>query len=336
MQPKGHLMVPQNRDGRAFDIIRPMNKMAAIDLGSNTIRILVAEKNGKGFDPVYSAQTITRLGERLHETGYLATDAIDRTATGVSNLVEGAKKATGNFRLTIFGAHAARSASNINLLDEKLQKAVGVGITLISWEDEAKYALKGVRMVIGEQVKRFVLFDIGGGSTEYILGDENGATRSYGANLGVVRLSETYLTKNPVDEKEYNHMNEEVTATVNKAFDELGADNVETIVGTAGTVTSLAAIAQNIREYDPEKINNYRLTKDKIGEIRSSLFAMTIEERSKIPALQHGREDLIVPGVAIIEATLARAGVDSILVTDSGLREGLMASLFEKENNREA
>lgn len=308
-----------------------MEKISAVDLGTNTIRILVAQKSGKGYETVFSSQIITRLGEGMSQTCKLGKSAMERTAAGISSLVKEAKEKCGPFSLHIFGAHACRKAKNIDQFNEIVARATGVSITVISWEDEARYALAGARMGVGDDVKRFILFDIGGGSTEYIL-SENGETKGvYGTDLGVIRLSERFITRHPVDEEEYKTLKTHVVATLSSVFDNIGAQTGETIVGTAGTVTSLAAIAQDMKEYDYRKINNYRLTKEKLGEIKDRLFAMTIKERSQIEVLQNGREDLIVPGIAIIESTLDKAGADSMIVSDFGLREGLIASLFEKE-----
>ena len=310
-----------------------MKNVAAIDLGTNTIRILVAQKDGAGYKTLFSSQIITRLGEGLHETGFLTKEAMERTANGVSGMVDEASRMCGPFSLKIFGAHACRKAKNIDQLSEIVKKATGAIITVLSWEDEASFALAGVRMVVGNDIKRFILFDIGGGSTEYILSDNNITSGAFGTDLGVIRLSEKFTTHHPVNADEYKALMVEVSNTVSLAFDNIGANGNEAIIGTAGTVTSLAAIAQNMQKYDYKKINNYRLTKEKIGEMKDRLFAMSIEERSEIEVLQDGREDLIVPGIAIIEATLNRAGADSMVVSDFGLREGLVMSLFEKDEN---
>ena len=258
---------------------------------------------------------------------------MERTANGVARMVKEASAICGPFSLTIFGAHACRKAKNIDQLSEIVKKATGAKITVLSWEDEASYALAGTRLAVGDDIKRFILFDIGGGSTEYILSDNNITSGAFGTDLGVIRLSEKFITHHPVDADEYKALMVEVSDTVSLAFDNIGAKGNETIIGTAGTVTSLAAIAQNMQKYDYKKINNYRLTIEKIGEMKDRLFSMSIEERSEIEVLQDGREDLIVPGIAIIEATLNGAGADSMVVSDFGLREGLVMSFFEKDEN---
>lgn len=306
-----------------------MSRVAAIDLGTNTVRIIVAEPEGKGYTNLFSDQVITRLGEGLHVSGKLKPEAMKRTCDGVAELLKRASFLK-PFTLRISATSAARDAANTDELDRRIHQAAGVGLDVISWENEARFSLAGARLAIGD-IERFILFDIGGGSTEYILSVNGAPAGSCGTNLGVVRLAETYITQSPVLDAEYDAMVEEIEKEVNRAFTQIGARRGEVMVGTAGTVTSLAAIALDMVEYSPSKINNYKLTADKIEELRKKLSVMTIEERSRIPALKGGREDLIIPGVAIIQSTLKRAGRDHLLVSDYGLREGLVLDILRAE-----
>lgn len=307
-----------------------MKRIAAIDLGTNTVRILVAEANGEGFyHALYSDQVITRLGQGLHKTGRLEPEAMRRTCQGVARLLENARPFT-PFAIHIAATSAGREAKNTATLDAMIREATGSGIDVIGWGEEARLALKGARLAVGRDAGDIILFDIGGGSTEYILGHDGAVGGACGTNLGVVRLAETYIAHHPVKEAEYERMREEVAAAVADAFARLGASGAEAIVGTAGTVTSLAAIALNLMEYSPAMINNFRLTREAVELIGKKLFAMTIEERSRIPALSGGREDLIVPGVAITLETMEQGGKDYITVSDYGLREGLTLELLEK------
>ncbi|MBI5816319.1 MAG: Ppx/GppA family phosphatase [Nitrospinae bacterium] len=303
-----------------------MTRAAAVDLGTNTVRMLVAERAGNGFSQVYSGQVITRLGERLHVTGKLDPKAIKRTVDGVAGLLREAERFR-PFELTIAATSAARDASNTAELDALLQKTAGVSLTVIPWEEEAHLALTGAALAVGKEDGRFILFDVGGGSTEYILAEEGRAAASYGTNLGVVRLAETYITKHPVEDAEYCRLVDEVETTVDMVFNNLPVRDV-TLVGTAGTITSIAAMDMNMVEYDPVRINGYKLTADAVESLRNKICSMTLEERSRIPSLKNGREDLIVPGFAILLATMQAAGADHIIVSDYGLREGLVMKML--------
>ncbi|VAX21804.1 Exopolyphosphatase [hydrothermal vent metagenome] len=309
-----------------------MNRIAAIDLGTNTVRIMVAEPAGeKMFKNIFSDQIITRLGEGLHVTGNLSHEAIVRTCDGIATLAERAGKYS-PFELSIYATSAAREASNTAELDEIIQKKTGVKLNVISWKEEARLSLKGAKLSTGD-IGKMILFDIGGGSTEYILSSGKAHASAHGTNLGVVRLAETYITKNPVDQWEYVHMVKEIKATVAEAFNRMDVAGNETLVGTAGTVTSLAAIAMELDEYDPDKIKNYKLSYNMVENMRKKFSAMTCKERGNIKYLAGGREDLIIPGIAIILATMEQANADHILVSDYGLREGLILDIFDKRAN---
>jgi exopolyphosphatase/guanosine-5'-triphosphate,3'-diphosphate pyrophosphatase len=304
-----------------------MKRAASLDLGTNTIRLLVADRSESGFIPLYSGQVITRLGEDLHVTGRLGGEAMKRTIDGILYMLAQAQGLV-PFKLVIAATSAVREAQNRAEFADMVKKATGTALTIIPWDEEARLSLLGVSLVLKGEGGRFILFDVGGGSTEYIMSEGCKVVASSGTNLGVVRLAETYITKHPVDDYEYAQMGSEVDSTVDRAMTELGVAGQETIVGTAGTVTSMAAIALGLLDYDPERINNCVLTAEKVESLRVQVSAMTIEERSKIPFLKGGREDLIIPGFAIVQSTMRRAHAQSMIVSDYGLREGLMAEIL--------
>jgi len=306
-----------------------MSRIAAIDLGANTVRIIVAEPDGEHFSILYSDQVITRLSAGLGRNMKLDHAAMKRTVNGVSALLKNAESFL-PFSLVIAAASAGRNASNSNELDVKLRAVVGHGLKVITWETEARLALKGARMVMKEESEAgFILFDIGGGSTEFIHSKRRGKGAAVGTDLGVVRLSETYLGSHPVIEYEYRRMADEIEAKVDQAFTRLAPDGKETIVGTAGTVTSLAAMDLELDEYNSAMINHHKLTLKVVEAMRLKLSMMTIDQMSRIGPLKGGREDLIIPGTTLVEAVMRRAGVDHIVVSDFGLREGLILEMLE-------
>ena len=306
-----------------------MTRIAAIDLGANTVRIIVAEPDGDPFATLYSDQIITRLSEGLGKNGKLSAQAMKRTVAGVATLLKRAKSFR-PFSLVIAAASAGRDAANAHDLDDLLHRATGHGLTIIRWESEARLALKGARLAIRGD-RDFVLFDIGGGSTEFIhhKGGGNAPPDMVGTDLGVVRLSETYLTSNPVIDYEYRRLYAEVEKKVDEVFGKLKLPEGTAIVGTAGTVTSLAAMDLELEEYNPGMINNHKLAWKKLDAMRLRLGAMTTKDMSRIGPLKGGREDLIMAGIAIVQAVMKRAGVDHIIVSDYGLREGLALEILE-------
>ncbi len=309
-----------------------MNRVAAIDLGTNTIRILVVKPNQAGYDTLYSDQRITRLGENLENSGFLDQKAMERTTKAIVEMLENTKKFAPT-RLRIAATSAGRTAQNTAELAVMIQQATGYCLEVIPWIDEARLSMLGVQSHLDKAIGDFILFDIGGGSTEYISSTNGTVASSAGTNLGVVRLTEKYITKHPVDNDEYKAMQQEVETTVEQAFNKLGEKSyksIRSLVGTAGTVTSLAAIDLGLVEYSAQLVNNHVLTSEIIDRMKNKLFAMELHERGKIPCLEGGREDLIVAGFAIIESTMKLAGLDRIYVSDYGLREGLIIDMLYK------
>jgi len=310
-----------------------MSRVAAMDLGTNTVRLAVVEYDGERARPLFSGQVITRLGQNLHKDGKLSDMAMRRTTEGIASLLHDAEQFA-PFRISIVITSAGREASNTQTLNEMVHAATGHEIRVISGEEEARLSLRGARLVTGDGVDDFVLLDIGGGSTEYVLSRNGALAGAHSTDLGVVRLAETYLSKHPVIEQEYNRMCGEIGRSVAKAFGIIGARGDETLVGTAGTVTSLAAIDLNMVEYSPARINNHKLRAEAVERMHARLSKMTLEERGSIPSLDKGREDLIIPGIAIVRESLKRSGNDFLIVSDYGLREGMIMEMVEDETSR--
>ena len=175
---------------------------------------------------------------------------------------------------------------------------------------------------------RAIIFDIGGGSTEYIFTEDKKLVNSVGTDLGVVHLSERYITKDPVDEEELKALEKAIADKIKNVKDEINSSflipHSALLIGTAGTVTTLAALDLNLYPYDPKKINGYILKFENVKKLLDRLKKMPLKERRNIPALEKGREDLIIPGAVIVIKTMEIFGFDSMVVSDYGLREGII------------
>jgi exopolyphosphatase/guanosine-5'-triphosphate,3'-diphosphate pyrophosphatase len=300
---------------------------AVMDIGSNTIRLLVADATGDGYRELHSSQAITRLAQRAHENGVLLDEAMDRTMDGARTLVEGAESLK-PFCISAAATHAVRKASNGAEFARRWRQKLGFELNIIPWETEAALSLNGAAMVVGAD-KPIVLFDIGGGSTEFICRDARGAINAVGTELGVVRLAETFIKRAPTAPEEYARLREYLREELAKTAAQLNPAPPFTLVGTAGTVTSIAAMLYNIDPYDPAKVNNRILTRKAVEELLRDVGNMTLAQRGKIPALKNGREDLIIPGIGLTLAAMEAFGVDMMAVSDAGLREGLMLASME-------
>jgi exopolyphosphatase / guanosine-5'-triphosphate,3'-diphosphate pyrophosphatase len=309
-----------------------MNRAASIDIGSNTIRLLIAEKTSKGeFRVLESIRAITRLGEGMNTEKYLRSSRMDAT---IEELKSFKKKLIVYEPLPLLAVatSAVREAKN---QDEFIAKAkdAGIEVCVISWKEEAQLTLDGVFWKIPDEGKDTLTFDIGGGSTEFILSRGKEVKQSFGSSLGVVRLTERFISRSPTDPTEYSALINFLEKELAGIREQLNAFTPERVIGTAGTVTTLAAIDKNIFPYVPEKIHRSTITLERINEIQEDMKRKTLEERLTFPALEKGREDLIIVGTAIVLATLKAFACSQLTVSEYSLREGLLLKAFAEKTS---
>ena len=307
-------------------------RVAAIDLGTNTVRLLVAEvtPHAAGWRTVLAEQRVTRLGEGFRTTGELGDAAAARTAAAVIDYVARARSA-GATRVAIAATSAVRDASNGRVFVRDLEQATGIGVRIISGEEEACLTLAGIVAGLGRLPGVVVAFDIGGGSTEYILGRDVALVTAVSLRLGVVPLAERFPLPNAVEPSRYAELRAAVQAQLVRELPPTLATRLDMLVGTAGTVTTLAALDLGLAEYDPARVQGHVLTRVAIERQRRRLNALDVAGRAALPCLEPGRADLIVGGVAIVEATLDQLGIEQLTVSDWSLREGLVAELAARQ-----
>lgn len=304
-----------------------MPVFASIDLGTNTVRLLITESNGEGFTPLYSNQAITRLGEGLSKDGVLIESAMERT---INTILKFKKEASAYSPSNIWVAatSAVREAKNRSEFIERVRKATGLELEVIPWEEEARRTILGVFSGLEGDTNSAIIFDIGGGSTEFVLTENKNPIKSVGTNLGVVHLSEKYIKKDPVDDGELmsleNVIADKIKDVKYRMHSSLSTHHSSLLIGTAGTITTLAALDLNLYPYDPAKVNGYILKLESVRGILERLKAMPLKERRNIPALEKGREDLIIPGAVIVIKVMEILGFDEMTVSDYGLREGII------------
>jgi len=306
-------------------------RLATIDLGSNTVRLLVADVVGAGrWHVVEADQRVTRLGEGLAASGRLGEAPAARTAATVAEYAARARRA-GAERVAIVATSAVREAANGADFVAALERATGETVTVVSGEREAALTLAGVLGGIGEAPHAegdTLVFDIGGGSTEYVLARGATAVAAISLRLGVVDLTERHPFPGPVEPARFRALHEEVAS---RLASELPAPirtaRVRRLIGTAGTATTLAALDLGLRAYDAVRVQGHVLTRRAVDTLLARLGALTVGERAALPCLEAGRADLIVPGTAIVVATMDLVGAERLVVSDWGLREGILMSL---------
>lgn len=300
------------------------NLVAAIDFGTNTARLLVADRHSDGsFEHVRIEREIVRMGGGFSREHGLSADAIQRGSNCLRRFSE-ILKGYGISYPRAVATSAIRDAVNGGEFIESMQLQTGITLRVIDGEREGALTLAGVIAGLDRQHDNLMVFDVGGGSTEYTLAHKGRARFIKSLPLGVVRLTEGKTTPDEMRvkiDKELDLLVDDITRSGNAAGTE-GA----VLVGTAGTATTLAAIQMKMDSYDYRRVNNSLLTLDEIRDIYSLLLPLSLEERIAIPGLEKGREDLIIAGTLITMHTMERFGFASLKVSDYGLLEGLIVS----------
>jgi len=313
-----------------------MKRYASIDSGSNTFRLLIAEASNSSERPwsiIHYGHCITRLGEGLQHTGQLSEAGMERAIDAYREFATALEKFDIPPAHTLACATAAvREASNGVDFVARVKQETGIDIRIIPGETEAAWSLAGAcAMLEGETGSDMLLFDIGGGSTEFIRAHDAIQIDAISRKLGVVKLVEAHLHSDPPSTENYQALvaaaEEHLQIVENSWPDGLPPRH---LVGTAGTVTTLAATAMDLVTYDAEKINNYRMSKSSFFTLRDRLLAMTHDQRAAVPSIEPGRADLIIAGLAIIETIMQRWNYDELIAVDASLLEGIWLKACEQ------
>ncbi len=306
-------------------------RISSIDIGTNTLRILILDAGeGKRPEKLHIGREITRLGEGFSEEKRLINqNAMDRSVRALAGFSRTIKK-YGVRRLRAVATSVVRESLNGPEFVQRVKDETGIPVEVISGEEEARLTVTGVLNSVSFDTPDCLIFDIGGGSTEYVYVKRGAITNVASIGLGVVSLTEHYL-KNEIDsEADLAILNKHIDKVLESGlagFPESGLSDL-TVIGTAGTPTTLAAMEMRLTRYDSNLVNNFTLTAKMIAGTLKKLAGIPKEERTKIPGLEKGREDLIVAGILITLKTLERFSSHKMLVSDAGLLEGVAYNLI--------
>ncbi len=304
-----------------------MRKTAVIDIGTNSIKLYVAGMCPDGtVKTIDDRSSVTRLGERLGETGNIPQDVLERNALAVAEFVDEAKSYDAD-NITCIGTEALREAANSGDFAARVKELCGEDIRIISGKEEAAYSYLAVMSLpgMGDMSKETVIFDTGGGSTEFIFAKAGGILDRFSVNVGAVKVTERFFADDPVAEGS-------VTAAlkfIDGEFDQAGVTgSPDKVVGIGGGVTNMASVKLSLAEYDRKKVRGVFLTEKDIDDQIEMYVSKTIEERKKITGLAPARADVILAGACIIKNITERFGADGITVSDRGARHGLALELL--------
>ena len=313
-----------------------MTRVAAVDCGTNSIRLLVADVDEQGaLHDVCREMRVVRLGQGVDATGRLAPGAIERTRIALSEYA-GMIADAGATAIRMVSTSATRDASNredfFSMTREVLGAVIpGAGSEVITGDEEARLSFNGAVGELDPSQGPFVVVDLGGGSTEVVLGDESGVHAAFSTDIGCVRITERCLHDDPPTPAQVEEARAFAQDRLDEAFARVPVEQAHTWVGVAGTMTTIAALAKELPEYDAEQVHLSRIPMPRLREVCNSLIAMTHTERAALGPMHPGRVD-VIGGGAIVTLTLAdafekKAGIDQLVVSEHDILDGIALSI---------
>jgi exopolyphosphatase / guanosine-5'-triphosphate,3'-diphosphate pyrophosphatase len=297
-----------------------MTRVAAIDCGTNSIRLLISDE---GKD-IARRMEIVRLGEGVDRTGRLEKAAIERTRQALLGYAAEIAE-LGIRRVRMVATSASRDASNADDFRAMVRSVLGVEPEVISGDEEAALSFHGaVQGIPGDEQKLVV--DIGGGSTEFITGVSEVAA-AISVDIGCVRMTERHLHTDPPTAGQVAAAERDITAAVDRALAAVPGREATTLVGLAGSVTTVAALALGLDEYDPSLIHHARISYDEVARVTGELLSKTVAERTALPVMHPGRADVIGAGALILRTIMTRAEQDHVVASEHDILDGIAMGL---------
>ena len=300
-------------------------RFAFIDIGTNTILCLIAEiKNDRNFDVLDDLAEITRLGQGVHQTGRISPEGEERSLKVLQRYLERCKRLNVE-KIIAVGTSALRDARNSAEVRARFEVQLGLDVRVISGDEEAEYAFLAVQQGLPLNRRELLVVDVGGGSTEFVRGNAAGVVEAISIGVGSVRLTEQFLRSDPVQTEECEKMviaiEKELTRLPNQWLKD---DSILTLVGIAGTFTTLSAVEKKLVCYTHGEVHGSRLTLSEVRRQVALFQGKTIMERKAIPGLEPKRADVILAGACLIERIMTLFHSERVIVSDQGVRYGLL------------
>jgi len=291
-------------------------RVASIDIGTNTILLLIAGLEGSKLDPLFEMETIVRLGEGVHKSRVLSQPAMKRGLQTLSQYMDHCRAMEVDMVFAV-GTSALREAENAQDFIRRVKERLGLSIDIVSGEEEALFSFLAVVRDMGKGEKPILVVDVGGGSTEFIVGQDERIHEWVSLPLGAVRFTEQFLLSDPVRGEEWERMEEAIRE---KLLQIPCIREPVTMVAVGGTATTLASVDQGLKEFAVEKIHRFQLTREALRNQLLLYRSKTLEERKKIPGLSPARADVILAGGAILYLAMEELKCPSVVVSCHGVR----------------
>ncbi|MFD2091871.1 Ppx/GppA phosphatase family protein [Blastococcus deserti] len=313
-----------------------MTRVAAIDCGTNSIRLLVADvpPAGAHTDLVRSMEVV-RLGQGVDATGRLAPEAIERTRAALARYAETARE-LGATAVRMAATSASRDAANRADFEQMVLATLGRPPDVITGREEAELSFLGATASLAAAAAAhgappprppFLVVDIGGGSTEFVLGDAAGVRAARSVDIGCVRLTERHLHDDPPTADQIRRAEDDIRAALADVAAAVPVTEAGSLVGVAGSVTTVAAIALGLPKYDPQAIHGSRIPVATVRRVTADLLAATREHRAAMPVMHPGRVDVIGAGALILRVLMDGFGLPEVVVSEHDILDGIALRL---------
>lgn len=302
-----------------------MSRVAAIDCGTNSIRLLIADIEGDNFREIYRTMEIVRLGEGVDRNKQFAPAAIERTLRAVSEFALEIKR-RGATRIRFCATSATRDASNRDLFINGVFEILGVKPEVISGDEEAQLTFEGAVRQLHPSDAPFLVVDIGGGSTEFVIG-QSAVEAARSVNIGCVRMSERHFSSSPPSIDSITSAIEDIDGAIDAASLVVPINEAKTVIAVAGTATTVAAAGLGLDSYDRYAIHLSRIPSSKVSEITEQFLKMTRDEIAALGYMHPGRVDVIAAGSLILDRILKRSGATEFVASESDILDGIAWSI---------
>ena len=302
-----------------------MTRVAAIDCGTNSIRLLIADINGDNFQEITREMEIVRLGQGVDATGKFDPEAIERTLTATRRYAE-IIASKGVEKIRFCATSATRDASNRDLFIDGVREILGIEPEVIPGTEEAELSFIGATKGLTHTESPYLVVDIGGGSTEFVLGDSE-VKYAKSVNIGCVRMSERHLNKAPQDPLAVQKAIQDIEDAIAEAAYIVPIKEAKTLIAVAGTATTVAAAALGLSEYDRHSIHLSRIPAAKVFEVAQMFSLMSREEIAALGYMNPGRVDVIAAGSLVLAQVMLATGATEFVASESDILDGMAWAL---------
>ena len=302
-------------------------RVAAIDCGTNSVRLLVADVAGGRLADVTREMRVVRLGQGVDRTGILAAEALERTRAALADYAATIERLDAT-AVRMVATSATRDARNRDDFTAMVRDTIGADPEVITGAEEARLSFTGAASVLPGVEGPLLVADIGGGSTELILGDaRDGQLRSHSMDVGCVRMTERHLHDDPPTRDQIAATVADLRSAIAAAAQDVPLDTTATFVGVAGTVTTLAAMTLGLDSYDPAAIHGSAMSAQQVYDVTERLLRMTHDERAAIPVMHPGRVDVIIGGALVLRTLVEEIGAPRVIASEHDILDGIALSL---------